>query len=232
VLPSIEHRIQETYDRLGHRWGWRFLASPARTLSPETTLAFVGLNPGGAAYAPPSLSCEAGNAYRLERWGPDGGLDRLQVQVRRMYEAVAARMPVPTPAVELMDATLAADFCPFRSPSWELLAKPEESVAFSRALWTDVLDVARPRVIISFGEAAPHLAAVMEEHGARRIGTPAVRPVGAGTVTYSTSRYASPHREILLVRLPHLTRFSLFGQPRSRAAVNRLATTIAEAVAD
>jgi hypothetical protein len=30
--------------------GWRFLAPPARTISQDTDLAFVGLNPGRATY--------------------------------------------------------------------------------------------------------------------------------------------------------------------------------------
>jgi hypothetical protein len=47
---SLADRIQEAYERPGHQLGWRFLASPARTLSQDTDLAFVGLNPGRATY--------------------------------------------------------------------------------------------------------------------------------------------------------------------------------------
>jgi hypothetical protein len=82
MLSSFAKRIQDAYGRIGHQLGWRFLASPARTLSPETKLAFVGLNPGGSIYEPPPLSVEDGNAYRVERWGPGGTLNRLQVQMR------------------------------------------------------------------------------------------------------------------------------------------------------
>lgn len=108
MIASLGARIQEAYERLGHRWG--FLASPARTLSPSTKLAFVGLNPGGSMYHPPQLSVEEGNAYRVERWGAGGQLNPLQVQMRLMYEELAAHSTTTESAVELMDATLAAHF--------------------------------------------------------------------------------------------------------------------------
>ena len=46
---SLVERIELAYERLGHQLGWRFLYSPARTLSPDTQLAFVGANQAGTA---------------------------------------------------------------------------------------------------------------------------------------------------------------------------------------
>lgn len=229
VLPAFHDRIQDAYERLGHRWGWRFLASPARTLSAETRLAFVGLNPGGSTYHPPQVSTEEGNAYRVERWGRGGRLDPLQVQMRRMYEEIAARRPGTASAVELMDATLAGNFCPFRSPDWKSLTRPAESAAFSRALWADVFDVADPRVIVCFGDVGQHLAAIMQQRGARLTAAAQTRSAGWGNVTYSTARYATTRGETLIVRLPHLSRFGIFGRPQSQHAVHDVATAIAEA---
>src|SRR3954453_18948502 len=152
-LQPYADRIQAEYDRLRHRRGWRFLESPAATLSPYSRIAFIGLNPSGRNYEPPQGSGEAGNAYRVGRRGPGGQADALQAQVRRMYEALA-RDAGPLTASELMDETLAGNFCPFRSPLWAQLERRRESIDFSLGLWAEVLDVARPRAVICLGETA------------------------------------------------------------------------------
>jgi hypothetical protein len=77
-------------DRLGHRLGWRFLYTPARTLAPDTRLAFVALNPGDGAYHCPILSVEQGDAYRIEieDWWGARQQQGLQTQVRLLTIAV------------------------------------------------------------------------------------------------------------------------------------------------
>jgi hypothetical protein len=229
VLESFETLIRDTYHRLGHRWGWRFLASPARTLSPETRLAFVGLNPGGARYEPPQVSVEEGNAYRVERWGPGRSLNRLQVQMGCVYDAIASRSAADASAAELMDGTLAGNFCPFRSPGWQQLTNRSASVRFSRALWSDVLEIAHPRVLICFGTVNDYLAGILERGRSRYNGTPEIGSVGWGDVTYSLTHYEGAIGKTLLVPVPHLSRFGIFGRPQSPHAVDRVCVAIVEA---
>ncbi len=186
-LQRYADRIQAEHDRLRHRRGWRFLESPAATLSPYSRLAFIGLNPSGRNYEPPQVSVEAGNAYRVERWGPGGQPDALQAQVRRMYEALAREAGSLT-ASELMDETLAGNFCPFRSPLWAQLERRRESIDFSLGLWADVLDVARPRAVICLGESARLMREVLTIQGAEQV-------AGAGHRTgsrWATSPSRSP----------------------------------------
>ncbi len=64
-------------ERVDHELGWRFLYTPARTLAPDTRLAFVALNPDDK-YHDPILSVEEGNAYRVERWWAHAEKVRLQ----------------------------------------------------------------------------------------------------------------------------------------------------------
>ena len=45
--------------------GWRFLYSPKSTLSDNTGVAIIGLNPGGSEREPPLPSVESGNAWLL-----------------------------------------------------------------------------------------------------------------------------------------------------------------------
>jgi hypothetical protein len=230
VLQQLPTRIQDAYDSLGHKLGWRFLATPAGTLAPETKLAFVGLNPAGSTYEPPLFSTERGNAYRVERWGANGSPTALQVQVGRMYAEIARGAPGSPSTSDLMDATLAAHFCPFRSPGWAGLQSRQESIEFSAALWRDILDVANPRVLISLSEAGAHLAGVLEGKGAHLRSEPEVIWTGWGDITCGLAHYTSPRGPTLLVRLPHLSRFKIFGRPQSRHAVRQVVDAVQDAL--
>jgi hypothetical protein len=226
-FSSLVERIELAYVRLGHELGWRFLYSPAATLDRRARLALVGLNPGGGCYHAPAPSVEAGNAYRLERWATNGGLNTLQIQVRRLYEELAVQLEEPS-AVQLMDETLTANFCPFRSPSWQSLSNRDRSVEFSGELWSAVLGIAEPAAVICLGElAARHIGGALERRGARQHSSPHIRRVGWGPVTYELTRYQSSRARTLVVRLPHLSRFAFFGRPASRAAVEELMTAVA-----
>jgi hypothetical protein len=213
LFATLVGRIETAYERLGHQLGWRFLYSPARTLDPETGLATVGANPGGSRYQPPSRSVEEGNAYRTESWPGGGvkGLNPLQSQIGLLYEALAAQLSWTSPD-RLMDDTLASNFCPFRSPSWDRLAKRTESIAFSRDLWKDILGFVTPSVIVCLGDRPTReLRATLVASGWRPSGGPEIGPVGWGDVSYELANYDSAGARTLLVRLPHLSRFGIFG---------------------
>jgi hypothetical protein len=121
----------------------------------------------------------------------------------RMYEELARRWPRPTTAIALMDTSLAAHFCPFRSPDWNSLASRRESIEFSEALWRDVMKIVRPRAMICLGQAGPR----------------------------AMTEYESPHGKTLIVQIPHLSRFRIFGRPESRQAIDRFTTAAANAAA-
>jgi hypothetical protein len=233
LFSSLVGEIEDAYERLGHELGWRFLYSPARTLTPHTRLALVGTNPGGGVYEPPSSSVEDGNAYRypVETWpgGSAHGPNRLQQQIAWLYRELAGRLPGSSPE-RLMDDTLAANFCPFRSPSWERLSRRPESVSFSRRLWTRILEFVSPLALICLGQLpANELGAVLNT-GARLIEGPEIGPVGWRPATYEMRLYESSRRRTLLVRLPHLSRFAIFGRAASQPAVDRITRALAGAM--
>lgn len=224
------NEIERKYEALGHRLGWRFLYSPASTLSENTGLMFVGLNPGGAHFEAPVPSVEAGNAYRVERWGSRSQPNGLQVQVRLLYENLADRL---NQAVEvLMDETLATNFCPFRSPSWDKLPKTAESVMFSKRLWSSAFEHISPRVIVCLtGTPFDHFEGVLRQKGFARTDSQKKR-IGWGNVTYASSEYESKGDNLLMVRLPHLSRYKVFGRSESLEATDRLTEAIAQALRD
>ena len=168
-------------------------------------MLFIGINPGGARYYPPVESVEEGNAYRIERWGERGTLNRLQVQVRRLYEVLSKKLGNES-GVSLMDHTLAANFCPFRSRSWETLPRKAKSITFSRGLWDYLFDDVSPSVVVCLPNAPfKHFEEVLSGKGYRK--TEALQqPVGWGNVTYSQVRFRLDEEELLMVKLPHLSR--------------------------
>jgi hypothetical protein len=231
LLAPFKEMIERECDRLGHQLGWGFLYTPARTLAPGTRLAFVPLNPGVGMYHDRiKLSYEEGSAYRTEPWDPDGGFNKLQVQIQRLYVALAERLGDIT-ADDLMDETLALNFCPFRSRAWKLLVKPKESIEFSKRMWARVLEIVEPPVIVCLGgEPMYYLDPVLRARGAVPAGPEERHSVGWGTVTYAVRHYTTGRGEVTMVRLPHLSRFRIFGRCESRHATNDIVDTISAAL--
>lgn len=229
-FDEMTAEIATAHDRLGHRLGWRFLYGPRRTLSPHARLAFVGLNPGGGVFEPPEPSVEEGNAYRVQQWRNQPGPTPLQVQIRKLYQRLSARMDGPRGWEQLMDETLAANACPFRSASWDTLAAKAESLRFSRELWLQLLALAQPRVIICLGEpTATLIGAAIEARGARRT-EHVVEPVGWGSVSWKLTRYGAAAGDTTLIRIPHLSRFAIVGRDASNVAVSRIVDEVAHAI--
>ncbi|WP_292051769.1 MULTISPECIES: hypothetical protein [unclassified Brevundimonas] len=103
-----------------------------------------------------------------------------------------------------------ANFVPFRSPAWADLHDPKGAIAFSRNLWTEVLENSPARLFMSLGKAAgPQVAAVV---GATYESS---HPVGWGK--HKIDVYRNDRNQIVLA-LPHLSRFRIFGNGRTQAA--------------
>ncbi len=229
VFHRAVDEIGREYERLGHELGWRFLYSPVATLSKDTRLFFAGLNPGGDRYYPPVESVEEGNAYRVERWKDGVRAKPLQIQVRKLYDILSRKLGNES-VIDLMDGTLTANFCPFRSPKWNLLPNKARSVAFSRELWRDLFDYISPSAIVCLSdEPFDYFGEVLVTRGLRRT-EPIRESVGWGKVTYSQARFRSETEEILMVRLPHLSQFQIFSRPQSRQSIDRFTDAIAQSL--
>lgn len=235
VLAQFRESIELAYDRLGHQLGWRFLYTPASTLAPSTRLAFVALNPGDDKYHDPILSVEEGNAYRVERWWGARQQSGLQFQIRCLYQALAERDGGKTWDV-LMDETLALNFCPFRSPSWDRLRRKKESIEFSQRMWARVLEIVEPSVIICLGVAPMrYLDRVLRLRRAHLKGQES-HPIEWGRtdtsegVTYKVGRYSTTHGEVTMLGLPHFSRYPIFGRPESRRATTEIVDVVSAAL--
>lgn len=193
--------IDAEYQRLGYSIGWRFLMSPERTLQ-SATIALVTLNPGGDRPNGTDWSQEGGSGYVIEAWpGKTRGADKLQVQVQRMCRLLGVDPK----------EVLSGYFVPFRSPNWESLSRRDEAIDFGRRLWLWAFSNCQPKLILCVGKAvvAPEIARLI---GAKLDGT---LPTGWGDYTFD--RYTNDKGQVVL-GMPHLSRFTLFGKPaRDRA---------------
>ena len=206
-LDQLTNEIDGAYRDLGHTLGWRFITSPKRTLSPDTDVVFIALNPGGRTnnLDHPSASSEAGSAYLVESWGRNPpGENKLQLQVQSMYEI----LNVPPESV------LSGQMVPFRSPSWDELPNRQESLRFGTAIWKQVLEYVRPRLVIGMGKSVirPCLLNIL--------GNPyqsAAIPVRWGPVTVSVDKF----KYCSVVTFPHLSRFGIMTRGASRSRIEK-----------
>jgi hypothetical protein len=229
-LAPFEKSIDREYQRLGHTLGWRFLYSPASTLASSTRLAFVGQNPGDNQYYDPIVSSEKGNAYHVEGWWGARQDGVLLTQVRRLYDALAVSIGGTT-GEELMDHTLTLNLCPFRSPGWERLPRRAESIEFSKRLWSSILDIVEPPVIVCNGKVVLEnleLVFLARRAALRRRES---RPIAWGTYEYTVARYTTKRgSDVTMVGFPNLSRFAIFGRPASRQATAEIIDVISAAL--
>jgi len=230
-------KIDESYRDLGHTLGWRFLTGPKATLSPRTQIGLVTLNPGGD-HEPkehPRSSSEPGSSYLIETWpGHARGRSPLQFQVQAMLGALARHLGDAAPLAQFMnERVLSAQFVPFRSPSFAALPRRKESIAFAKNLWGEILTHWQPRLLITIDtETFANLqTTLLAQPGTRTTGHESF-PTGWGDYQAETVRIARPANApaVTLARLPHLSRFALFGRAASRAHMDRFLGSLAESL--
>ncbi|BAY22583.1 hypothetical protein NIES2100_23460 [Calothrix sp. NIES-2100] len=224
-------QIEDAYDELNHKLGWRFLYSPSRTLSSNVPIFFAGLNPGGNSYEPPKASVEEGNAYLVEGWKDVHHHDKLQRQVCLLYEKVANKLGTVNRDI-LMDNSLVTNFCPFRSSDWKSLPNRKKSEEFSRKLWFHLLThIVHPSVFIclthkTFDEFRNLLLQLgyVEQQSVSKL-------TGWKDTTYTKTYLVRDNHDVLMLRLPHLSRFSIIGdKPKYSAAVEDFTDAIARQI--
>jgi hypothetical protein len=218
--------IRRSEKRLGHKLGWVFLHTPARTLSRNTRLFLIALNPQHKRHCRPQESEKEGNAYRVRLWRGDRK-SALQNQVCTLYKMLAEKLRCDWES--LMDKSLAGNLCPYASPSWAALPEKKNSIDFSVDLWSRIFRVCAPSVVICLGKITyDHVKAIVVGGGYHE-GRPHAKPykTGWGKITYTLTEMKKGTRRLLIVQLPHLSRYQIFG----RAGVDRQFRPLVEKVA-
>jgi hypothetical protein len=203
---GLKKRIAAAYAESGNRLGWRLLASPSAVLD-AAQIAFIGLNPGGSERPDdqPEFSMPHGSGYVLETWktkaGP--GASPLQRQVRTLFEKLGIAP----------ERVLAGNLVPFRSPSWASLQNSQASLRFGEAIWSEIIQAAKPKLVIGMGaqtnQSLAHILGTRHQE---------IVPIGWGNLTASRSDFSSG----TLVGLPHLSRFGVITRASSQDALKHL----------
>lgn len=205
--------IQAEYERriaqLGHcDWGWSFMFTPEEFVK-TARVVLVGLNPGGKKLGSENewdYRHDDGriNAYVDEQWEDyDPGQHPLQIQVTRLFEALAVQP----------SEVFAANFVPFRSPSWADLPDRKGALAFMRPHWAELLASSPAQVFCSLGKiAGREIARILD---ARYCDS---HLIGHGRQFIDVYRDT---RGRVVLSIPHLSRFKLFSLEQDNAQLVR-----------
>jgi hypothetical protein len=230
--------IQDAYLRLGHTLGWRFLTGPKVTLTGAANIAFITLNPGGSSEPAdhPPASCENGNAYLAETWpGSPKGAAPLQRQVQMLFTQLKLKLHDNRSLAEFMDTdVMSAYFIPFRSPSIAALPFRKESLQFARSLWARIFASWLPRLVITIDNQS--FEAIVGIVSGRPNCTVTDRrrfPTGWGAYEADAIRLTGLRDDgaVTMVRLPHLSRFQLFGNPARAPQLDALLDYLSQELA-
>lgn len=228
IAADIDNRVESisaAYKRLGHRLGWRFLAGPQRTLTSRAPFALISQNPGGARENPdhPRTSSENGSAYWIESWkGYPPGKAPLQLQFQELFARIVTIVDArESPRAFVENRVLAAHFVPFRSRSLDTLHRRNESIAFARRFWTELLAEWIPRTILTIDRVTfKNLHGIISNRLAEVVAHRRF-PTGWGRYTAEAFRFRMSERggTVTLARLPHLSRFRLMSKEACRQPV-------------
>lgn len=231
ILETSGREIQILYDKFNFKHGWTLLYSPMAAFNSSTRLMFFGLNPGGTGENVGRLSCEDGNAYFIESWGKsrEGYEEKslLQRQIFMLYESIAHKLHPPLSALELAQFTLAANFIPFRSRDWASLPNKKDVAQFSMKMWSTYFDVIHPKVIICMGVIPSN--ALVDILKTKQYSSIAHYSgcLNWGNTKWQYLRMKRDEQQIVVIVLPHLSRFRVFGRPQSLEAVEQITDCIA-----
>ena len=114
-----------------------------------------------------------------------------------------------------MDSSLAGNFCPFGSPSWADLPEKQKSIEFSTKLWSRIVQYCSPKALVCLGQVCYRcMREVTITAGYESVGDPELHAIPrrnrfGGDINYVTEEM-NGRKPLLLVQLPHLSRYQVF----------------------
>ena len=228
IFQDFIDQIKDFYQEHNYELGWRFLTCSKAVLKSNPKIAFITLNPGGSRMRDdhPSASCEEGSPYLNESWGgKKPGESKLQIQIQKMFNKIHEKLNYPDSKLKLVESTLSGHFVPFRSPRLESLEYKKEAFDFGEKLWSKILQSIQP----------PELFVCIDHRTTKRIrkiiatiynlpeGKPCKLETGWGNTTAEIFEFGD-NAQIKILRLPHLSRFTLFTREKCKKEVENIFT--------
>jgi len=227
IFQDTVNQIEKFYKKHHcYKLGWRFLTCSKAVLKNNPKIAFIALNPGGNKIRDdyPSDSCEEGNAYLYEKWkkNKEQGESPLQIQVRKMFDKICEKTNYEGSGGELLESSLSAYFVPFRSLDLDNLPHRKEAFDFGEKIWLKILKTIQPELFICIDkETAKRLRRIIgTAYGLPESGSCEL-PTGWGSYPADIIEFGA-NAEIKLLRLPHLSRFTLFTREASQEEIENI----------
>jgi hypothetical protein len=134
-----------------------------------------------------------------------------------LFTQLKAKLGDKRSLAEFMDSeVMSAYFIPFRSPSIAALPFRKESLKFAISLWEEIYASWLPRLILTIdNESFQEILGILSAGpNVRTIDTRRF-PTGWGDYQAEAIRLSGLHDDgpLTIARLPHLSRFQLFGNP-------------------
>lgn len=218
--------IEDAYAKFGYTLGWRFLCVSRKVLTNTVDIALIACNPGGDRIPPdhPTGSCEHGCAYLVEKWrGGPRGRAPLQIQVQTLFQALYGMTHLGSSFEDLMERSLIGYFVPFRSRSVSDLPCKEKSFALGKSLWSRILMSTRPRLVVCIDRYTyRELMHILPSSLDVRLCSSQKMATGWGGYSADLHRFNGPVVRVCLLRLPHLSRFTLFTSTKCRIYVEEI----------
>lgn len=188
--------------------GWRFLYSPKATLTQNTGVAIIGLNPGGDRFSPPLPSVEKGNAWlaSVESWPSRN----TQPYFATFFRSVLAHRGINEIA-PFLNRCLTSNLVPFRTrnaaelPLWALTWGTEFWRRHAAVLLTQ-------RIIVAIGNdsstKSPYsrLQSLFARDMSELVEAGEMA-AGWGTLAVRYATYRHDLGETTLIGVPHFSRF-------------------------
>ena len=214
LFDSCVVEIADAYQRLGHTLGWRFLSVSKSVLDGPVKIAVVTINPAGKSTPAdhPWESCEQGSSYLVEQWGDAPiGRSTLQTLVQEMFSLLRVSTGLVGDVRDLIERSLISHFVPFRSPRLAELPHRKESLAFGRKLWSKLLPVSSPSLIVCLGRDVQRELKTLIPGAMFAAHVSCISyPTGWGEYTAEIDTYSTPNGTTRLLFLPHLSTWTLF----------------------
>ena len=227
IFQNTIDQIKTFYQDHDYELGWRFLTCSKAVLKDDPKIAFITLNPGGSSIPDnhPSSSCEKSSPYLDESWGGrEPGKSKLQIQIQKMFDKICEKTNCHERTRELIESTLSGHFIPFRSPSRNDLKHKKEAFDFGEKIWLKILKTVQPKLFVCIEkETAKRIRKIIEtaydlpESKSYKLQT------GWGNYTADIFEFGN-NAEVKLLRLPHLSRFTLFTSEKCEEKIEDIFT--------
>ncbi len=227
IFQDTVDEIKTFYQDHDYELGWRFLTCSKAVLKNDPKIAFITLNPGGGSIPDnhPSSSCEKGSPYLDESWGGrEPGKGKLQIQIQKMFGKLREKTNYSGTTREFMESTLSGHFVPFRSPNLDDLKNKKEAFDFGERIWLEILETVRPKLFICIDKkTAKRVRKIIATTYDLPKGEVRQLQTGWGNTTADIVEFGNSSGTRLL-RLPHLSRFTLFTSEKSKKSVDNIFT--------